>query len=102
MSRKHHNTGQASGTGAHRCVIWIVPRYYFHLRDEVSAEDLEGQYLRDLNGARKQAVSYARAMICNSVAEHGKINLSHRIEVADKGGETVLAVTFGEAVIVER
>jgi hypothetical protein len=78
-----------------------VPRYYFHLRDDMSVDDEEGQELADLDAARRTAAKYALDMSAASILEHAKINLNHRIEVADGGGEIVLTVEFGDVVTVE-
>jgi hypothetical protein len=78
-----------------------VPRYYFHLRNDMSVDDEEGKELPNLEAARGTAAKYALDMSAMSVLEHAKINLHHRIEVADDGGEIVLTVEFGDVVRVE-
>ena len=79
----------------------VVPRYYFNLRDDLSVEDEEGMELSDSRAARARAEDYARSMTAASVLERGKINLHHRIEVADENGSVVLTVEFGEVVTIE-
>lgn len=78
-----------------------MPRYYFDLRDDLSADDDEGLNLPDLDAARARPEEFARAMTAASVLEHGRINLAHRIEVANEEGQEVLTVTFGDVVTVE-
>ena len=78
-----------------------MPRYYFHLRNDLSVDDPEGAELPDLDAARIRAEKYAVDMSAASVLEHARINLRHRIEVADASGKTVLTVTFGDVVTVE-
>ena len=39
-----------------------------------------------LEAARERAFQYARDLSAASILEHGKLNLHHRIEVADGGG----------------
>ena len=77
-----------------------MPRYFFHLyNDEISMDD-EGLELPDLEAARANGVKEAREMMVETLAE-GRINLSHRIDIADESGTVVASVTFGEAVAIE-
>jgi hypothetical protein len=78
-----------------------MPRYYFHLRNDLLVDDEEGIELPDMEAARVKAEEYALDMSAASVLEHRKINLHHRIEVADETGEVVLRVEFGDVVTVE-
>jgi hypothetical protein len=78
-----------------------VPRYFFHLRNDLDVPDLEGQELPDLDAAHAQAVAYAVDMAAASVLEHRKVNLHHRIEVEDEAGQVLEAVKFGDAVAIE-
>lgn len=77
-----------------------MPRYYFHLYNDVISMDEEGVDLPDLEAARANGIKEARAMMLETVAE-GRINFSHRIDIADESGAVVDSVTFGEAVEVE-
>lgn len=77
-----------------------MPRFYFHLRNDLSVDDSEGRELPDLAAARVLAGKYALDMSAASVLEHGRINLRHRIEVADASGDTVATVEFGDVVTV--
>lgn len=77
-----------------------MPRYYFHLYNGMIAMDSEGKILPDLAAARANGIKEAREMMMESVGE-GRINFSHRIEIADRSGDVAATVTFGEAVRVE-
>jgi hypothetical protein len=77
-----------------------MPRYYFHLYNDVISMDDEGLDLPDLAAARANGIKEAREMMLETVAE-GRINFSHRIDIADESGAVVDSVTFGEAVAVE-
>ena len=77
-----------------------MSRYYFHLRNDLDADDDEGQELPDLTAAHAKAVEYARQMAAASVVEEGKINLAHSIEVHDESGAIALAVSFGDALTI--
>jgi hypothetical protein len=68
----------------------------------VSVDDPEGEDLPDLEAARTRAVLYALDMSAASILEHRKINLHHRIEVADGSRQHVLTVKFGDVVTIER
>jgi hypothetical protein len=78
-----------------------VPRYHFHLRDDLSVVDHEGLELPGVGAARARAEEYARAMTAASVLEHGRINLNHRIEVTNEAGQDILSVKFGDVVTIE-
>jgi hypothetical protein len=78
-----------------------VPRYFFHLRNDLDVPDLEGQELPDLGSARAQAVAYAVDMAAASVLEHRKVNLRHRIDVEDEAGQVLDTVNFGDVIAIE-
>jgi hypothetical protein len=78
-----------------------VPRYFFHVYDDVIAEDEEGVELPNLAAARLNAVLSARDLIAEQV-RHGHFVLSHWIDVVDEQGEKVLTVTFGDAVEIRQ
>jgi hypothetical protein len=76
-----------------------VPRYFFHLYDDVITHDEEGVELPNEAAARLQALNGARDIIASQV-RHGYFVRSHWIDVLDGEGQLVLKVTFGEAVAV--
>ena len=78
-----------------------MPRFYFHLRNDLSVDDEEGTELPDLDAAHRRATDYAIDMAAASVRERCELNLRHRIEVGDESGGIVLTVTFGDAVTVQ-
>ena len=80
--------------------VVAMPRYFFHLYNDVETMDEEGRIFPDLAAARANAVKEAREMMLETISE-GRINFSHRIDIADEAGEIVGSVTFGEAVTVE-
>lgn len=77
-----------------------MPRYFFHLYNDVVAMDEEGVDLPDLEAARANGIKEAREMMLETVAE-GRINFSHRIDVADESGAVLATTPFAEAVRVE-
>jgi hypothetical protein len=78
-----------------------VPRFYFHLRNDLSVDDEEGIELPDIEAARERAIEFAVDMSAASVLEHRKLNLHHKIEVADQNGDIVEIVEFGDVLTVQ-
>jgi hypothetical protein len=77
-----------------------MPRYFFHVHNDLNAVDEEGVELRDMAAVREYALKNARSLICESVGQ-GHVNLGHFILVQDDDGEEVLKLTFGEAFTIE-
>lgn len=77
-----------------------MPRYFFHLYNDIVVPDEEGRELADFAAARRNATKEARQMMTETITQ-GRINFSHRIDIADSGGKVLGSVTFGEAVTVE-
>lgn len=78
-----------------------MPRFYFHLRADMTVEDEEGVELSDMNCARTHAEKAALHLCAASILEHRKIDLNHRIEVADEWNHLLFAVAFGDVVAVQ-
>lgn len=78
-----------------------MPRFYFHLRNDISVDDHEGRDLPDTLAARAVAAKYALDMCAVSIREQHKLNLQHRIEVTSESGQDVLTVKFGDVIKVE-
>ena len=74
-----------------------MPRYFFHLHNDVDALDDEGRELPNVDAARRCAEEDARQMAGES-ARHGHIDRAHYVEVADDTGNSLFRVTFGEVV----
>jgi len=77
-----------------------MPRYFFHLYDDIVLHDEEGIELPDLAAARDEAVRAARELACQEV-RNGKLSLHHRIEVEDEQNRPVLTLPFKAAFGVE-
>ena len=78
-----------------------MPRFYFNLRDDLSADDPEGLELPGLDAARAHAETFARDLAAEGIRRDGKLTLDHRIEVTDETGQDVLTVRFADVVTVE-
>jgi hypothetical protein len=79
-----------------------VPRYFFDLHNDMDVIDDEGVELPELDGALAHALSEAKSMIQASVADTGRIDLRHHIDVRDESGATVYVMHFEDAVTVQR
>lgn len=77
-----------------------MPRFFFHVYDDIVALDEEGMELADTETAKAMAVATARALAADQVAK-GMLTLHHRIEVTDETGAHVATVAFRDAVLVE-
>jgi hypothetical protein len=77
-----------------------MPHFFFHLYNDIVAMDDEGVDLPDLEADHANGIREAREMMLETVAE-GRINFSHRIDIADENGAVVDSVTFADAVTVE-
>ena len=100
-SRNPPNIGMGRASFVRGMRLAAVPRFYFNLRNDLSVDDEEGEEYPTLEAARKRAEQYALDMSAASVMEHHKLNLHHRIEIADSDGQTLLTVEFGDVVKVE-
>jgi hypothetical protein len=77
-----------------------MPRFFFHIFDDIVLTDDEGIELPDADTAKREALAAARAMICDQVRK-GRLVLGHRVEVDDEQGRRVLSLPFGEAITIE-
>jgi hypothetical protein len=75
-----------------------VPHYYFDLHNDIDVIDDEGRDLPDLDAARAHALAEARTMVEASIAESGKVDLRHHMDVRDQSGEVVHSLLFEDAV----
>lgn len=76
-----------------------MPRYFFHLYNDITSIDQEGVELPDQAAAHAHGTEEARAMAADS-ALHGKIDRDHHIDIVDDQGRVVETICFGEAVAI--
>ncbi|HEX5183406.1 MAG TPA: hypothetical protein VFW19_09680 [Allosphingosinicella sp.] len=76
-----------------------MPRFYFHVYNDIVAIDEEGLELPDIEAARMQAMESARELVCEGIHK-GHLNLDHRIEVEDEDHKPVLTLTYRDAFAV--
>jgi hypothetical protein len=79
----------------------VMPKYYFHLHNDINAPDEHGQELPDDRAALELALESARDVASASV-RHGHLDLRHFIICIDGTGREVGIVTFADAVSVTR
>ena len=76
-----------------------MPTYHFNVHDRAGVlTDTEGQMLANSSCARHQAVTTARALICDDILG-GVLDLSGFIEVTDSRDKLVLILHYEEAVL---
>lgn len=78
-----------------------MPRYYFHLRNDLDVPDEEGLELPDLGAAIKAARENALFSLSQTAKDEAKINFSHRIDIEDEQGRILDTVWFRDVVKVE-
>jgi hypothetical protein len=79
-----------------------MPRYFFDLHNDVDALDDEGKELPDFDAAKANALREVRTMLQASIAETGRIDLRHHIDVRDESGAILYVMHFEDAVTVLR
>jgi hypothetical protein len=76
-----------------------MPRFFFHLHNDMDVLDEEGRDMPSVQAARHAAEEDARTMAAESVRT-GRLVLDHFIEVASETGQALFRVRFGEVVEV--
>ena len=84
-----------------RCALSLMPRYHFHVYNDLVALDEEGKELPSIEAAREEAIRGGRALMAEQLMEAGRMRLQHRIEVADENGRVLLTIPFRELVNIE-
>jgi hypothetical protein len=78
-----------------------MPRYFFHIYNDLVTHDQEGQELADADAAVREAHRGARSLAAEQVLRSARLVLHHFIEVEDSKGAVIAKVTFRDAVAVE-
>jgi hypothetical protein len=78
-----------------------MPRFYFHLRNDLDVPDEEGVDLPDIDAAREHALKDARFTLAQTAMDQGKINFEHSIDIEDEQGCVLDTVWFRDVVKVE-
>ena len=77
-----------------------MPRYFFHVYDDLVVRDENGIDLADAEAACAAALAGAREMMGAQMMK-GRLSLYHRIEVEDEEGKAILALHYGDAVRID-
>jgi hypothetical protein len=93
--------GSAPGTRSQGKRFGEVPKYYFHLHNDMDVPDEEGTDLPDLEAARDYAIRQARVTFAETAKDTGRVVMDHRIDIEDEQGAVVDTVRFRDAVRVE-
>jgi hypothetical protein len=75
-----------------------MPRFYFHVLNDVETIDAEGAEFPHISAAIARAEREVRILAAESVKAHGHIVLSHCIQIEDEDGHAVAYVRFGDAI----
>jgi hypothetical protein len=78
-----------------------VPKYLFHLINDLDVPDEEGKELPDLAAARAHGAHQAKGLIGETAKEEARIVLHHRIDIEDEQGMVLDTVYFRDVVSVE-
>lgn len=95
------NLCHQAGTAVGETHLPHMPRFYFHVINDIDAPDQEGQELDTLAAANLKAIDYARDLASAAVRQ-GRLDLTHRIEIEAEDREILLTVTFADAIEVSR
>ena len=76
-----------------------MPRFRFHLYNDIETMDPVGRVFPDLAAAQVDAIRNARALMATELTGKGEINIGHWIELEDEAGEIVV-VPFRDAVTI--
>lgn len=77
-----------------------MPRFFFHVHDDLQVEDQEGIELSGPEAARNGAIHSARALMCDALMD-GRIVLHHRIDIADEHQSIIQTIHFRDVVQIE-
>lgn len=78
-----------------------MPRYFFHLYNDVEAVDPEGVELPNVGAARMAALHDARFTIAETIKAEGRFVGDHRIDIEDSDGKVLDTIYFRDAVTIE-
>ena len=78
-----------------------MPRFYFHLLNDVDARDPEGRELRDLEAAREHARRSIVFTVAETIKECSHFVRSHRILIEDAEGHVLDTIYFRDVIAIE-
>ena len=79
-----------------------MPRYYFHVFDELDCPDEEGAELPDIVAAQSYAAQAILSIMADEMTRTARIRLRDRIDIEDERGATVATLHFGDVLKIEQ
>ena len=73
-----------------------MPRFYFHIYDEVETLDLDGLELPGIEAAIAVAIHELRQLAAYELKREGKVDMAARIDITDDAGRIVERVHFDD------
>ena len=90
-----------NGTGAAGNRFAAVPRYYFHVIDDLDSPDTEGAELPGLEAARDYGARAALGLMADLLVRERRLALDHRIDIENEQGQVLDTVRFRNVVTIE-
>jgi Domain of unknown function (DUF6894) len=80
----------------------VMPRYFLHVvNGDDRTEDPDGAEFVDLAAAKREAIECARELVSRLVLAGSPLVLGRHFQIANKDGQVVARVSFGDAIQVE-
>jgi hypothetical protein len=73
-----------------------MPRFYFHLHNDMDVPDQEGSELADLIGAIAEAQTQLLEVVAELLPSRREIVLSHRVDIEDELGAVLHSVRLSD------
>lgn len=78
-----------------------MPRYYFHLYNDIEAADPDGVELPNIGAARMAGLHNVRFTVAETIKTEGRFTGEHRIDIEDADGKVLDTIYFRDAVTIE-
>jgi hypothetical protein len=78
-----------------------MPRFFFHLHNDIDVPDDDGVELPDLDAAREYARENVLGIAGQTLKEQGRITLHHRIDIENEHGAVLETIMFRDVLHVE-
>jgi hypothetical protein len=78
-----------------------MPKFYFHLHNDIDAPDEEGVELPSLEAAREYATENALFTMAQTLKDEAHINFHHHIDIEDEHGNVLETVRFKDVAKIE-
>jgi hypothetical protein len=75
-----------------------MPRYFFHVLNDIESREEDGQEFPDLDAAKAEARATAADLIRDEIRAGRLLHPDHRIEIEDGRGHVLHVLRFGDLV----